>query len=405
VSGLVAVVVAGPVLARPVAAALGWPVARLRGRTGELARRNAVRHPRRTASTASSLMVGVAIVVFFATTAYSLTTYIDRTVDAQFAGDLVIEQDGFSGPGLSRALAPRLDALDETAVVVPMAIGVVRWEDRVLHPTVTEPAGLAELLDLDVREGALETLGESELAVSHQLAEEAGWVLGDVVSLRLGTGPEVDLRIGALFASRDLAGDLIMDRATWDRHGPLVSTRVVLVGLNPTTAVEDAREAVASIAADEAAPAPLDREAYVDRVSGEIDQLIAVMFALLAIAVLIAVMGIGNTMSLSVHERTRELGLLRAVGMARGSLRAAVRWESAIVAAYGSVLGLAVGVVGAAVAVRAFASAEAIDLSLALPTTTFLVIIGLGALAGVVAGVRPARRAARIDVLDAIATT
>jgi putative ABC transport system permease protein len=401
---LVAVVVAGPSLARPVASLLGWPAALVRGRTGELARRNAVRNPRRTASTASSLMVGVAVVVFFATTATSLSSYIDRTVDAQFAGDLVIEQDGFSGPGLSGALAPRLDELPETSVVVPLAVGVVRAGERVLYPTLTDPSALAQLLDLDVKAGHLAELADSEIAVSERLAEEERWSLGDTVQVRV-SDTEVDLRVGAVFASRDLAGDLIMAKAAWDRSGPPASTRVVLIGLAPGVDVERARATIASVAADEAAPLPLDRSEYVDRVVGEIDQMIAVMLALLTVAVLIAVMGIGNTMSLSVHERTHELGLLRAVGMGRPSVRAIIRWESAIVAAYGSVLGLALGVLGAWVAVRAFGSAERIDLTLTLPLATLVVVLTLGAAAGVLAGLRPARRAARVDVLAAIATT
>jgi putative ABC transport system permease protein len=403
-AALGAVVVAGPALARPLASAIGWPVAMVRGRTGMLARRNAVRNPRRTASTAASLMVGVAVVVFFSTTAYSLTAYIDRTVDAQFAGDLVIQNEDWSGPGLSGALAPRLDALAETAVVVPMGNGVVRAGDQVIYPTLTEPAALDALIDVDITSGGLDDLAESDVAVSTRLADEQGWQVGDIARLEV-SGTTVEFGVGAVFASRDLVGDLIMHAAAWDRHGPLAPMRVVAIGLAPGTDAAAARQAVATIAAEESAPAPLDRAAYVDQVSAEINQMIAVIFALLAVAVLIAVMGIGNTMSLSVHERTRELGLLRALGMGRSSVRAAVRWESAIVAAFGSLLGLALGTGGAWMAVRAFADAEAIDITLVVPGVTFLVILLLGASAGVVAGVRPARRAARIDVLDALATT
>lgn len=403
-TAVAAVIVAGPVLARPVASVLGWPIARMRGRSGVLARRNAVRNPRRTASTASSLMIGVAVVVFFATTAHSLTAYIDRTVDAQFAGDLVIEQDGFSGPGLPSTLTRRLDELPETGLVVPLAVGVVRSGDEVLYPTVTDPSTLGSLIDLDLLEGHLDAVADSGVAVSRQLADREGWSLGQVVPVRVG-GEQVDLRVSAVFGSRDLIGDMVIAAEVWERHGPAAPTRVVLVQRAPGIDLDRVREAVAATSAVAAAPPPLDRAEYVDRVSGEIDQLIAVMVALLGVAVLIAVLGIGNTLSLAVHERTRELGLLRAVGMARSAVRSTVRWESVIVATSGTLLGLGVGTIGAWAAIRVFGSAEAIDIGLVVPGATFATIGALGAAAGVLAATRPARRAARVDVLTALAAT
>jgi putative ABC transport system permease protein len=402
-AGVAALVVAGPILARPVATTLGWPIARLRGRVGVLAQRNAVRNPRRTASTASSLMIGVAVVVFFATVAQSLTGYIERTVDAQFGGDLVIEQDSFSGPGLSRALPDRLAELDETAEVVPLLGGALRAGERTLYPTITDVAALDRLVDLDVTSGDVRALGDTGLAVSDHLATDLGWSTGDVVELQI-SGTPVELTVGAVYRARDLAGDLLLPTGAWERYGPPVAPYVVMIGLAPGIDLDAGRAAVAAVAADESAPAPLDRDDFVDTASAEIDQIIAVIVALLAVAVVIAVMGIGNTMSLSVHERTRELGLLRALGTGRSSVRAAVRWESVIVATFGSVLGLGLGTLGAWVTVDVVSGTESIDVSLAVPVTTFAVITLLGAAAGVLAGLRPARRASRVDVLAALAT-
>lgn len=401
-AGVAALVVAGPLLARPLGATLGWPIAKARGRVGVLAQRNAVRNPKRTASTASSLMIGVAVVVFFATTAHSLGVYVGETVDAQFAGDLVIEQDNFSGPGLSYALPQRLDDLAETEVVLPMAWGVLRAGDDVLYPTVTDADAMAALLDLDVTAGDLAALDASTVAVSEHLATDLGWAPGDAVELEIGGHP-VDVTVTTTYVARDLVGDMIVDAATWEGHGPPAAPRVIAIGLADGVDLEAGRSAVAAVAAEEAAPPPLDRDAYVEATAGEIDQIITVMFALLAVAVVIAVMGIGNTMSLSVHERTRELGLLRAVGMGRAAVRAAVRWESTIVATFGSVLGVALGTLGAWVALEIVAAEEGVDLALAVPATTFVVVAVLGAAAGILAGFRPARRAARIDVLTAIA--
>jgi putative ABC transport system permease protein len=403
-SAIVATLLAGPAIAVPVATTIGWPLARLRGRSGELARRNAVRNPRRTANTSTSLMIGVGVVVLFMSIASSMTAYLDRTLASTFRGDLVIETDSFSGPGLGTGLAPALAALDEVQQAVSLSFGVAQLANELIYPTVADPIGLDDLLDLGVVHGSIARAAESGVAVSRHYAADHDLAVGDTLELTIGGRAETSMGIGAIYAHRDLAGDVIVEREAWLRTDAQLSEQIVMIRLTEGTDLGAGRAAVAAVSAAQAAPLPIDRDEYVDRVAGEIDQVLAMVFALMAVAGVIAVMGIGNTMSLSIHERTRELGLLRAIGMNRSRVRSAIRWESVIVATFGALTGAALGCFGAWAALRAVATAGELAVGFTVPTRSLITVIALGASSGVIAGFRPARRAARIDVLDAIAT-
>jgi putative ABC transport system permease protein len=403
-AAIVALLLAGPTLAGPVARSLGWPLARLRGRPGELARRNAVRNPRRTAGTATSLMIGVGVVVLFLAIASSMTAYLDRTLAGSFRGDLVIDTDSFSGPGLSPELGPAVEALDEVDRSVALGMGVARFGDDVLYPMVADPVGLIELFDLEVVDGSATDAARNGVAVSRRFADDHGLAVGDPVALTVGAAGRLDHTVGAIYAQRDVMGDLLVARQAWSGSDAPLSEQLVMIRLAPEVDPVVGRAAVAAVAEGLAAPSPMDRGEYVDQVAGELDQILAMVVALMAVAVLIAVMGIGNTMSLSIHERTRELGLLRAVGMSRAGVRAAVRWESVIVATFGGVTGAALGTFAAWAVLRAIEAAGEIPVGFAVPTASIAIVVGLGALSGVAAGFRPARRAARVDILDALAS-
>lgn len=400
---LVGGVLLGPVIARPVASALGAPFAAVRGTSGVLARRNAVRNPRRTSGTASALTLGVAVVALFTVFAASVTTAIDDTVERSFGGDLVVATRDFSGAGLSAELAPAIEDLPEVETAVGIGEAVARIDGSTVYPTVSDPVRLERLLDLDVREGDLAGVGIDGMAVGVDVAEEEGWAVGDRVELDLGGHTEV-LTVDAIFGTTDLIGDLVVHPDMWAAHAPQRSDVAVLVGVTDGVSPAEADAAVSAVTERFSAPAPQDRDEYVDTVAGEINSVLGMIYGLLAIAVLIALMGIANTVSLSIHERTRELGLLRAVGQTRAQMRSMVRAESVIVAVFGTVSGIVLGIVLGWGLLRAVSEAEGLAAPLTIPVTSLLVVVGIGALAGVAAGWRPARRAARMDVLAAIAT-
>ena len=400
---LVGAVVLGPVVARPVAAMLGAPLPLLRRITGRLARQNAMRNPRRTAATASALMVGIGVVTLFTVFASSVKAAIDDSVQSSFRGDLVIASQSFSGAGLSPQLAVDIDALDDVASATGIGEAALVVDGSTRTPTVVDPAALAPILDIGVVEGSLEDLADGQVAVSDTAAEEAGWSLGQTLPVEFADGSTGELTIGALYVSSEIVGEMLLPAATWAPHATQRFDVAVVVELAEGVDQAQGEQAVQAVADRYRAPDVQDRHEYVATVAGEIDQSLGVIYGMLALAILIALMGIANTLSLSMHERTRELGLLRAVGQRRSQTRSMVRWESVLVALFGTVGGIAVGVFLGWALLRVTAAAEDFTAPLALPVAPLVAVLAVGVVIGVVAAVRPARRAARLDVLAAIA--
>ncbi|MCB1039178.1 MAG: FtsX-like permease family protein, partial [Acidimicrobiales bacterium] len=398
----VAATVLGPAVARPAAAAIGAPVAHGRGVVGQLARRNAMRNPRRTAGASLALVIGAAVVALFATFGASLSQSIDQTVAQSFGGDLVVMQDGFSSSGLSPKLATAIDALPEVDETVALSNVTAIVDGATIYPTALDPQAAARLLDLDVRHGDLAQVEPGEIAISERYAADHGLALGDELTMSFADGASATYRVGATYEVADLLGDVLMDQADWAPHQLRPGNVAVLVGLRDGTSLEAGRRAVEAVADAHGGPKVEDRDQYVDRVAGQVNQLLTVVYGLLILAILIALIGLANTLSLSIHERSRELGMLRAVGLTRGRLRATIRWESVITAVVGTSVGLGMGTFLGWGLVRALATQEGF-LTFQLPITTLAVVVVLSVVAGVLAAVRPAHRAARLDVLDAIA--
>jgi putative ABC transport system permease protein len=400
---LVGIVVIGPVVARPAASILGWPVARTRGVVGSMARRNAMRNPRRTAATASALMIGVGVVTLFTVFAASLKASVDETVDQSFGGDLVITSTSFDAGQLSPGLADAVDAAPEVERAVGIGAGgaLIDGSSRVV--TVADPAALDDLVDLDVSAGSLETAGDTAFAVTDDIAEDHGWEVGDTVPVTWADGATQDLTLAATYGTADLAGEWLVPRAAWEAHATQSVDFTVLIDLAEDVPLSEGRAAVEHVASSFGSPEVLDRDEYAESVAGFVNQALTLVYVMLALAILIALMGIANTLSLSVYERTRELGLLRAVGQTRRQTSAMVRWESVLIATFGTIGGLGLGVF-LGWALFTVASARQGFGAFAVPGGQLLVVLIVGALAGVLAGIRPARRAARLDVLAAVSS-
>jgi putative ABC transport system permease protein len=397
-------VLLGPVVARPAAGVLGALLGGRRGLSGKLARRNAMRNPRRTAGTASALMVGVAVVTLFTVVAASVKQSVDDTVSQQFAGDLVIAQSNFSGAGLSPELGSAVARLPEVDVATGLgnAPMVVDGDDEVASVVEAEP--LDRLLDLEVSQGSILELDDQKVALHDDYAEDHGLALGDPVPVGFADGTTVSLDVGAIFGNNELLGDVVVPRAAWAPHSATQPSDVaLLVGLADGVTTAEGEAAIQPVADRFGAPDVQDRDEYVESVASEVDQMLTIIYVLLVMAIVIALMGIANTLSLSIHERTRELGLLRAVGQSRRQLRSMVRGEAFVVALFGTAGGVGLGMFLGWAMVQAISAAEGLG-SFTLPAGQLAVVLALGALVGIVAAVRPARRAAKLDVLQAIAT-
>ncbi|MFB7907545.1 FtsX-like permease family protein [Kitasatospora sp. NPDC056076] len=400
---LAGTVVLGPVAAAVAVRTLGAPLPGLRGVSGLLARRNAARNPRRTAATASALMIGVAVVTLFTVFGASIRATLDDTVDKSFAGDLAVTTASFGagGSGISPKAADALAALPEVRQTVGLGRGVARIDGHGRTLDVTDPARLPGIVDLGRVDGSLTALGTDGLAVSRSEAKQHDWRLGQFVTVGFTDGASGPFTIRALYEGGGLAGDYLMTRQAWAPHRGQDADTMVAIGLRDGVSPAAGKAAVVKALVPYGSPQVQDRAEYAKSAASGVDMMLSVVYALLALAVLIALLGIANTLTLAVHERTRELGLLRAVGQTRAQLRAMVRWESVLVAAFGTVGGLGLGVFLGWALVKASDSAG--TGSFALPGGQLAVVLAAGLLAGAVAGLRPAGRAARLDVLRAIA--
>jgi putative ABC transport system permease protein len=404
VTTLIGTVVLGPVVARPVAGLLGTPLARLRGLTGSMARQNAIRNPRRTAATASALMVGVGVVTLFTVFAASLKESTEATVERSFGGDLVVSTGPF-GSSLSPELASEVGELPEVDRSVGLGRGSASIDDDTKELTVADPAALDSVVDVGVSSGSLADLADDEIAVSDATADGNGWESGDTLAVTFADGASSEVTIGATYEVSDVVGGYVMPTSLYAPHTRQPVDAMVVVDLADGTSLADGKAAVERVAADFGSPDVEDRDEFAATLSSGADMLLTIVFALLALAIVIALMGIANTLSLSIHERTRELGLLRAVGQTRGQLRSMVRWESVIVATFGVIGGIGLGVFLGWALVEAAGNTPGSAIGVfSLPVARLALVVALGAVAGVLAGLRPARRAARLDVLGAIAT-
>ena len=399
---LAGAVVLGPVVARPAAAVIGVGPAALRGVSGRLARRNAMRNPRRIAASASALMVGTAVVGLFTTLGASVKASIDETVDDDFAGDLIVLPDGFSGSLLSPELAPAIAELPAIDLAVGTAYGPAVIDGDTVDVAATDVTGLSAVFDVGVSSGSLDGFSDRDVAISEDFADDNRLAVGSTVPMTWVDGATTDHRVTAVYHDRMTFGDVIVSVEALAAHVAQDNVTVVLVDAAAGVDVDAAKVAVGDVTARFGAPAPMDRDEYIDSVAEEVDSVLYFVYGMLAVAVIIALMGIANTLSLSVHERRRELGLARAVGQDRAQLRSTVRWESVIIAIFGTIGGIGLGGFLGWGIVRALEAQEGFGV-FALPIIPLAAILGLAAAAGVVAALRPARRAARTDILAAIA--
>jgi putative ABC transport system permease protein len=396
-------VVLGPVAARPASRLIGAPLRRLRGVTGALASQNAMRNPRRTAGAAVALMIGVAVVTLFTVFTASIQATIKQTAASSFGGDLAITSSGFTGGRLDPRLADAVGRLPEVRQATGLGSGRALVAGARQELTIVDPARLAGLLDLRVTAGSIDGLTGARLAVAKGVADDHGWRLGQAVPVRFADGATERFTVGAIYDGQNaVVGDYLLPRAEWTPHATGDADSTVMIALRPGTDLAAGRAAVERVAAGYGRPDVQDRVQYADSLSSVIDPALTIVYVMLALAILIALIGIANTLSLSIHERTRELGLLRAVGETRGQVRSMVRWESVIVALFGTLGGLGLGVFlgWALVPAAAFGGTSVF----AAPLAQLGIILLVGAVAGVLAGLRPARRAARLNVLAAIAS-
>jgi putative ABC transport system permease protein len=405
---LLAMIVLGPVIGPGMAAVLGAPLPKLLGVDGRMARENALRNPKRTASTASAVMVGVALVGFIAVTAQSVKASTSAAIDASVKGQYVITSDGFGPTALPASVGEEVRALPEVKAAAGLrgTFAAIDGANRLV--LASDPAQLVQLIDITDVAGSLTALDANGVAITGKTATENGFVLGQQVTATFLQGGTRQLTIEAIYDTRfPIRGPgWLINQALFDASVPpaLQTDSAVYVALvdDSPAGIAAARPTLQQIA-DAIPGAELqDVGEYQRAQTAQADQFLLVVYVLLALALVIAIVGVVNTLLLSVTERTRELGLLRAVGMTRRQVRSSIRWESLIIAFVGTITGLTLGVALGWALVHSLRD-DGIT-SFEVPWRQLIVVIEVTVLAGIGAATYPAWRASRLDVLAAIAT-
>jgi putative ABC transport system permease protein len=401
VVALLAMLALGPVAAPAATAVLGAAFARFDAVPGSLAFQNSKRNPRRTAATASALMVGVTVVVLFSVFIASLKGIVTAAVDNTFGGDLVVSAGQFGGVPLPAELTSSIQEVDGVESAVPLGSGEMLVEGEGRRFTHSDRAALTGILDLEERGDEIAGLGTEEIAVSNAVAEEQDWKLGDTVDVRFEDDQPLKLKIASMYEHADLVGEVLVGRDLYAQHSALVSDQIVFITIDEGASVDTVAKALKEVSAPFGKPDVRDRESYTESVSGNLDQLLGLITVMLALAILIAVMGIANTLSLSIVERTRELGLLRAVGMTRIQLRRMVLWESILVSLFGVLGGVVLGL-GVGWALVETALGDSAQASYVVPVGQLVTVSLAAVVVGVWASRKPSKRASRVPVLSAL---
>ncbi|MEU8800940.1 FtsX-like permease family protein [Spirillospora sp. NPDC048819] len=395
------VIVVSPVLSRPAIRFLAWPFTRFGGSAGRMGGRNALRDPRQTAATASALTIGLALIATVSVLVQSMAASVDRQLGAGLTADYRVTGRSQITPVGAEA-ADAVARVEGVRSVIPIRTARFELDGSVRTAAAGEPGELLGHFRLPLQEGSAAVRGDA-LLVGRSVAKPQGWKVGTTIPGQYQDGTKRTFRIAGIYADRPSvtpsAPTMIIDWAGYRTHVP--DAPIDRIEINAGSAGRGALEAAL-------APWPnlelKDRAQIKDEAAGDIGLFLNLVLGLLVLSVLVAALGIVNTLALAVTERTREIGLLRAIGMQRRRLRRMIRYEAVAVSLFGAVLGVGTGVVLGIVLQRVMADGDGGMEVLAIPYGRLAVCVAAAAVIGVVAAVWPARRAARMNVLEAIAT-
>ena len=390
-----------PLAVGAVTSVLGWPMRKGAGVAGHLAQKNAARNSRRTATTAAALMIGLALVSAALTVGASIKSTIGTTFEQSAVADYYVTDD-LLDVDFPATLASEVSESDLVAGATGFAQLEARVDGAVVDVVGFDFEQIDGLLDLDVQEGSFATNVSNPVVVSADEAEAINASVGDVLTTGFADGATLDATIVGLFDDQAIMfQDYLFDQKVLADAGQPQTLEWVALSITDGASPEAVDGLIASLGNEFPAANIETGDEFRERITGMVDELLTMVNVMVALAVIIALIGIANTLALSVFERTRELGLIRAVGMTRRQLRRMVRFEAALVATFGAVLGVGLGLFfgwGIATALPStFAS------STSIPLGNIAVLMIVAALAGVVAAWLPARRAGKLNVLDAIA--
>jgi putative ABC transport system permease protein len=389
---------------KPVVKALSWPLSKFDPVTTRLAGQNSIRKPRRTATTSSALMIGLALVAFFFVLGDSIKASAGAAIEQGLRADYVVSVDGFAG-GFSPALSEALDTAPEIEATTSLRLGF--WDNDGTDEIVmaVEAETIEQTIFLDVQQGSLEALAAGGVFVYEDIAADKKWTLGTKIPMGFTTTGLQQVEVVGIYGEQNVVqSSFLIGLDFYGKNFKGFGTDtdfVVAIKAAPGVTADASRAVIEAAAVDYPNATVRDQAEYRKSQEDQINGLLVMFNALLALAVLIALFGITNTLALSVFERTREIGLLRAVGMSRRQVRRMVRWESIMVAVLGALLGIVIGIFFGIVITAALGSVGITTLSIPVAQIVYLVIFG--GFVGLIAAILPARKASRLNILESIA--
>jgi putative ABC transport system permease protein len=391
----IGVAMLAPAAARPLSGTIGSPFAWLLGEPGKLGQENSMRNPRRTAQTASALMVGLALVSAIAVFGASLSDSVTSSVDEATNANLILTAAGRQS-GLSSVVTTVTAKAEGVTVETTVYRGQFQVQGSLQTLAAVATQHLSDTVILNVTSGSPAALDNGELLIDSTTATSKHLSVGNTVPVKFAATGTTTLRIGGVYQANELVGSCLVSSglflANYQHPAPTV---VLLRTTGSETAVQNALSGYPNVQVQ-------TRDQYEQAQTTRVDALLGLIYALLALAVIIALIGIVNTLMLSVLERTHEIGLLRAVGMRRRQVRSMIRSEAVILSVFGAVLGIVIGTPMGLALVASLRQDGITETS--VPYSTLAIFLIVAAVLGLIAAGWPARRAAKLDVLAAIAT-
>ncbi|GAA5211587.1 ABC transporter permease [Streptomyces thinghirensis] len=393
---IIGVFILTPLLSRPLIAAAA-PVLRLFGVSGKLARQNSVRNPRRTAATASALMIGLTLITGMTVMAGSLQKSIDKMASASIEADYVVSMA--NGNHLDPDVAEKLGRADGITAISPLRNAESRIDGETEYLTGVNGSTIGELTDLKVEQGAFE-VGGTKVVVDADTAEDHGWKAGSAFTAAYEDGEKQRLEVAGVYEGNEMIRGIMIDLPTVAPHQSDPVDMQVMVKMSDGASSASKDSLVRALDTNPAIKVQ-DKQDISDETAKMFTLMLKMLYGLLAMSVIVAVLGVINTLAMSVFERSQEIGMLRAIGLDRKGIKRMVRLESLVISLFGGVLGIGLGVFFGWAAGELMGTTMA-TYELVLPWGRMGVFLLLAAVVGVLAALWPARRAARLNMLDAI---
>jgi len=394
------VVALSPLLARPIVGGLGRILPRLWGTPGRLARENALRNPRRTAATASALMVGIALTTTMSIMAASIISSANAIIDNSVGADFIITAKNF-GP-VPDSVASDVAKVPGVGAVTSFRVGVMKVGSSSVQVQGVTPNTVADTLKLDVVAGSTASLASGDVLIDKTTAKAKHLHVGSPLAVTFALTGKQQLTVGGIYATNQIAGKYMLGLSTYERNFRNRLDIVVALKATSPDRLGEVRAALVTTLKSRPTLELRDQSEFKQNQKRQVNMVLSFVLALLVLSLIIAWLGIVNTLALSVFERTREIGLLRAVGMRKGQVWTMIGLESVVIAVFGAMLGVVLGLGYGASLVQALHS-QGIDQT-SIPVGQLVAYLVVGAVAGFTAGLWPSYRAANLNVLNAIAT-